>query len=125
MATPPAILIVEADALARLGLEYFLRREGFPAGSAGTLDEARKALAGVDVIFLELNLPDGSGADLLREIRAAAMPVRVAIMAAKPQSATTAETTGCDAYFEKPITRFKLDRMLAWVKALPPITPPP
>jgi DNA-binding response OmpR family regulator len=125
MAISPGILVVEPDPLARLGLEYFLAREGFPAHGAASLDEARKNMAGATVVFLELDLPDGNGADLFREIRAAALPIRVAIMSAKPPAATAAQTAGCDAYFEKPITRFKLDRMLAWLKALPPIAPSP
>ena len=37
---------------------------------AGSLAEARRVLAGVDVAVVDLDLPDGNGVDLVRELRA-------------------------------------------------------
>src|SRR6187399_2928156 len=48
-----------------------LERSGFTVESVGTLAAARESLArgGVRVILLDVRLPDGSGLDLLPEVR--------------------------------------------------------
>lgn len=63
----PRALIVDDDTGFCLGLADALRREGLSAVAAGTVDEARRALVddGFDVLFVDLNLPDGNGLDLL------------------------------------------------------------
>lgn len=60
-------LIVDDDANFRLGLADVLRLEGFVTITAATCQEARRKLARrpVDLIFVDVNLPDGSGLDLL------------------------------------------------------------
>ncbi len=48
-----------------MGLEQGLE----VVAQAGSLAEARKVLAGVDVAVVDLDLPDGNGVDLVRELR--------------------------------------------------------
>lgn len=60
-------LVIDDDPAFRLALADVLRVEGYTTLSASTCHEALGALASecVDVLFLDVNLPDGSGLDLL------------------------------------------------------------
>ena len=49
---------------------------------AGSLAEARDVLAGVDVAVVDLGLPDGSGLDLIGELRAASPESAVLVLTA-------------------------------------------
>ena len=72
------ILIVEDDAALGEGLRLTLER--YDCTVAPTLAAARQALAagGWGLMILDLNLPDGSGLDLLRAVRrAGALPVLI------------------------------------------------
>jgi DNA-binding NtrC family response regulator len=63
----PRALIVDDDPSFRLGLASVLRLEGFATVTAATRREALRALASetIDVVFVDVNLPDGSGLALL------------------------------------------------------------
>jgi DNA-binding NarL/FixJ family response regulator/anti-sigma regulatory factor (Ser/Thr protein kinase) len=65
------ILLVEDHASLRQAVADLLDREpGFAVvGQAGSLAEARTMLDGVDVAIVDLNLPDGYGGDLIKEMR--------------------------------------------------------
>jgi DNA-binding response OmpR family regulator len=83
------------------------------------IDEAKLALANVayELILLDLNLPDGRGLDLLRELRAAHNRVPVIITTAQDQIAVRIEglNSGADDYLVKP---FDLSEMSARVSAV-------
>ena len=66
----PYVLVVEDHQASRQGLAELVAQEGFQALSAGTLAEARKVLndAPVDVVVLDVDLPDGSGMELLGDL---------------------------------------------------------
>ena len=64
------VLVVEDDELMRLSLGDRLRLEGITARFASNLAEARRQIEGgdIDLVVTDIRLPDGSGADLFREI---------------------------------------------------------
>lgn len=67
------ILVVEDDRGLREGIELALRREDLTFTLCESIVKAKEALAGkamFDLILLDLNLPDGSGYDLLKEVKA-------------------------------------------------------
>jgi DNA-binding NarL/FixJ family response regulator len=66
------VLLVDDHASFREPLAFMMGREPdlTVAGQAGTLAEARGLLQGVDVAVIDLALPDGSGIELVRELRA-------------------------------------------------------
>lgn len=67
---PIRVAIVEDDELLREHLSDLVNTvDGFQlAGSAGTLAEGRRFVApGVDVLLIDLALPDGSGLDIIRD----------------------------------------------------------
>jgi two-component system response regulator RegX3 len=65
------ILVVEDEEAISEPLVESLRRDGFEAEVAGTVESAREALQGrpPDLVLLDVMLPDGDGRDLAREIR--------------------------------------------------------
>jgi len=67
--TECAVLLVEDEEVFRELIAKQLRAHGFPTVTAGTGGEAARALQDglrPGVVLLDLNLPDGSGWDLLR-----------------------------------------------------------
>lgn len=83
-----------ADGFARaLANDYDVR-------TAYTVEEARKSLTpSVDAVLLDRHLPDGSGDELLGEIRECEHDCRVAIVSASDPSLDL----DCDVYLTKPI----------------------
>lgn len=83
------------------------------------LDEARQSLATVpyDLVLLDLNLPDGRGLDVLRELRRGGSKVPVIILTALDQIASRIEglNSGADDYLVKP---FDLSELSARVAAV-------
>jgi DNA-binding NarL/FixJ family response regulator len=86
---------------------------------AGSLAEARDQAARfeVDVAILELGLPDGSGADLIPDLRRTSRDVRVIILSASLdlEGIEKARLAGADAILDK-LT--PLDEVLAKVRRL-------
>ena len=81
-----AILLVEDDQSLQASLRTFLEENGFETHTAGTRSEGQVLLRSLRpaVCLLDLNLPDGSGLDLLRLIVRENLPVRVIVMSALP-----------------------------------------
>ncbi|HWK27639.1 MAG TPA: response regulator transcription factor [Solirubrobacter sp.] len=67
------LLLVEDDPLARTFLADNLTADGYEMLVAGTLDDALRALEGgrPDLAIVDLRLPDGTGLELVRRVRAA------------------------------------------------------
>ncbi len=67
------VLLVDDHASFRQPLAFMLEREPeiTVVGQAGSLAEARAVLDGVDVAIVDLDLPDGSGVDLVAALRVA------------------------------------------------------
>jgi DNA-binding NarL/FixJ family response regulator len=66
------VLLVDDHASFRQPLAFMMEREpDFKVvAQAGSLAEARRVLQGVDVALVDLELPDGNGVDVVRELRA-------------------------------------------------------
>ena len=106
----PRALIVEDHGTTREVLRRLLRVCGYHAEAVGSIAEAEKHLGGTERLFLDLELTDGSGVDLLRRIRAEQLPIRVAITTGSSHAPLLAEVTALrpDAVFIKPIDFSKL-----------------
>lgn len=66
------VLLVEDDKTIVMGLEYSLRQEGYETIICYNAAEAQRAVdeACFDLALLDLSLPDGSGYDICRRIKA-------------------------------------------------------
>ena len=78
------VLLVDDHLAFRQPLAFLLGREPDLAvvGQAGSLAEARPLLAAADVALVDLGLPDGDGAGLIRELRAANPRARAVVLTA-------------------------------------------
>ncbi|MCC3299216.1 response regulator [Arthrobacter caoxuetaonis] len=107
-----AVLVVEDESVvAEAHAEYVRRTEGFAlAGTAHTAAQAMGFLtsprAGVDLVLLDMNLPDLHGLDLLRRIRGAGIPADVIAITAVRDLAVVrgAMSAGIVQYLIKPFT---------------------
>ena len=81
------VLLVDDHAAFREPLAFMFDREAEfeVAAQAGTLAEARRVLEGVDLAVVDLNLPDGDGTDLIRDLRAANPRVGVLVLTASAE----------------------------------------
>ncbi|WP_462378322.1 response regulator, partial [Emergencia timonensis] len=78
------ILIAEDDRQLNEGIKLSLREEGRNFLQSYTLTEARTAVeeANPDLLILDVNFPDGSGLDLLREIKSAGRRTKIILLTA-------------------------------------------
>ncbi len=87
------ILVVDDDPNLRRTLQHLLTLHGAPPTLAGSVREAEVFLreGAFDLAFLDVILPDGSGADVFRAIRAADPGTLVVLMTGFPDHAAVAE----------------------------------
>jgi DNA-binding NtrC family response regulator len=111
----PSILIVDDEVNFRESLVMALEGEYF-VETAGSMEEAIHVLksADPDVVLLDISLPDGSGIDLIPELRASRTPPVVAVMTAYAtvENAVKALKEGAADYVVKPFEIEKLKREL-------------
>ncbi|HXX48034.1 MAG TPA: sigma-54 dependent transcriptional regulator [Myxococcota bacterium] len=113
--TLPIALVVEDDPDFAAALEGLVKLEGFEARSAGSLDAARKLLQEqrVDVVLVDLELPDGRGTELVGDDDAASAEFVVVTGHATVDSAVNALRGGALDYLTKPVDRSRLRAALA------------
>jgi DNA-binding response OmpR family regulator len=101
------ILIVEDEPVIAEVVDFALARAGFATACAETLTAARSALAGagVDLVILDLGLPDGDGLELCRELeRASTIPVVVLTCRDEELDRVLGLESGADDYVVKPFS---------------------
>lgn len=102
------ILIVEDDKSLNHGLCKALKNENRQTISCGTLQNAREQLACQlpDLLLLDLNLPDGNGLDLLRQIRQEKIHFPVILLTANDtdDDVVNGLEQGADDYITKPFS---------------------
>lgn len=100
------ILIVEDDETLNSGIAYALSKEGFQTVCAYTLKEAAEKLdRQMDLILLDINLPDGDGRDFLKK-ELSEQPVPVLLLTARDSEEDMIKgfSSGCDDYITKPFS---------------------
>jgi two-component system catabolic regulation response regulator CreB len=124
------VLVVDDEPHIGLLLRPHLEQLGFRVSLARTLADARAALAlpsaAVDLLLLDLHLPDGSGLDLLRELRAAPehRTLPVLVLTGEGEERVLRAVRGLDAaLLTKPFSPSKLMARIAALVGDPP--PPP
>ena len=114
------ILLVEDDFALSMGISYSLKSEGYELREAGTLAAARKVFEEegweLDLILLDVMLPDGTGFDFCEEIRKKGSQVPVIFLTAVSDEINIVKglDMGADDYITKP---FRVKELEARIKA--------
>jgi two-component system phosphate regulon response regulator OmpR len=101
----PHLLVVDDDTRIRTLLRQFLLENGFRVTVAGTAEEARRHLAGLDfdLIVLDVMMPGETGIDLTRSLRESkTVPILMLTALSETDSRITGLEAGADDYLSKP-----------------------
>lgn len=103
----PALLLVEDEQAIADTLIFALSHAGVDVMHAGTLAAARAhwATRQVDIVLLDLGLPDGSGLDFCRELRKAGeVPILILSARSEEVDRIVGLELGADDYVSKPFS---------------------
>lgn len=112
------ILLVEDDAVLRGGLTELFTREGYGVMAAACAKDARERLnSEVDLIVLDVGLPDGDGISLCRQWRGAGVTVPILFLTARDEEFDVVRglDAGGNDYVAKP---FRMMELLSRIRAL-------
>ncbi len=113
------ILIVEDERIIRELLSDNLEFEGFATVPTSCLSDAENSLKSDkhDMVLLDLNLPDGNGADRLKQWRqnGFSLPVIICTVRDREIDIIKALDAGADDYVNKP---FRIRELIARIKAV-------
>lgn len=107
------ILMVEDDFALAMGTEYALTSEGYEVVSANTLEDARRLYDdSIDLVLLDVMLPDGNGLTLCKELREAGSLVPIIFLTAVSEEVNIVQglEIGADDYVTKP---YRVKELLA------------
>jgi DNA-binding response OmpR family regulator len=109
------ILIVEDNRAARRALAALLTKLGLVAVEAGTVAQGTELLARtIDVICLDLVLPDGNGLEILQQVRREGLDAKVAVISGADDAEMIQAVMALkpDAIFGKPL---EVEDFLNWL----------
>ena len=119
MTAAPLILIVDDDLEIRRLLGKFVEEQGFRVLTAGGRRDMERALGAhaVDLIVLDVLLPDGSGLDICRDLRARGLRIPVILLTALKEDVDRiiGLELGADDYLGKP---FNPRELVARIRAV-------
>ena len=101
------ILLVEDEENVNRGIEFTLTKEGYLVEIAGTIRETEEMLKRMrpQMMICDVNLPDGSGLDLIREIRKTSMVHIICLTALDTEiDQVMGYEAGADDYITKPFS---------------------
>lgn len=95
-----ALLLVDDHASSRqpLALLLHLTLDYDEIRQAGTIEEAKALMAGVDLAIIDLGLPDGDGATLIRSLRHAAPAARILVLTSSSDRLDAARAIAAGAH---------------------------
>ena len=112
------ILVVEDDRTIALGLEYSLKQEGYAVTIAHTVQETMEYLKTeqYDLYLLDLGLPDGSGYEICKKIKAQGeIPVIFLTACDDEVNVVMGLDMGADDYITKP---FRIRELLSRIRSV-------
>jgi len=112
------LLFVEDDEALSLGIEFTLQEEGYEVLRAATLEMGKNIFENedLDLIILDINLPDGSGYSLCKYIRTKSdVPIMFLTALDEEVNIVLGLELGGDDYITKP---FGVKEFLSRIKAL-------
>ncbi len=116
---PMKLLLIEDEPALLAAMLHYLEQEGYAVSTASTLGEAlvRTADYAYDCIVVDIGLPDGTGLDLIRQVKAADSQAGIIIVSAKDSldDKLAGLDLGSDDYLTKP---FHLPELSARIKSV-------
>ena len=112
------LLLVEDDLSLIDGLSFSLKKQGFEVTVARTIAEAKESFSrnSIDIVLLDLMLPDGSGFELCKVIRQiSSVPIIFLTAADEEVNVVMGLDLGGDDYVAKP---FKLNELISRIQAV-------
>jgi len=112
------VLIADDEAAVRDALARVLAHEGYEVEAAARGDEALElALAGVDLVVLDVLMPEPDGLEVCRILRRRGVETPILMLTARGETSDRVAglDAGADDYLAKP---FELDELLARIRAL-------
>lgn len=112
------ILLVEDDTALRGALEELLCREGYDVIKSSNVSSARSAMnPEVDLVMLDVGLPDGDGVSLCRQWRDEGVQTPILFLTAKDDELDVVRglDAGGNDYVTKP---FRMQELLSRIRAL-------
>ena len=112
------ILLVEDDAVLRGGLTELFTREGYSVISAASAKDAREKLdSNVNLVVLDVGLPDGDGVSLCQQWRNQGVTTPILFLTAKDEEFDVVRglDAGGNDYVTKP---FRMMELLSRIRAL-------
>lgn len=110
------ILVIDDEPEIRSLLSRFLARKGFSVIAAGTLLEGRKLFIKLkpELVFLDVNLPDGNGLNELKYINSGQFQSKVIMMSAFDHNEVKMEAIhyGALDFLSKPFNIARLDQVV-------------
>lgn len=101
------ILIIEDDRILNRGITFALKKEGYEVVSAYNKEEGKQLILNnkIDFLLLDINLPDGNGLDLCKEIRSKVVcPIVFFTANDTEEDMVKGFESGCDDYISKPFS---------------------
>lgn len=112
------ILLVEDDKALAMGIEFSLKEKGYKVYSSTTISESKEIYEKekIDLILLDINLPDGSGYDLCKYIRKISdVPIIFLTALDEEVNIVLGLDIGGDDYITKP---FRVGELNSRIKAI-------
>lgn len=112
------IMLVEDDQALRDALEELLYREGYAVVKTSNVHGARDRMDGcIDLVLLDVGLPDGDGVSLCRQWRSEGIQVPILFLTAKDEELDVVRglDAGGNDYVTKP---FRMRELLSRIRAL-------
>nr|WP_317283947.1 response regulator transcription factor [uncultured Sellimonas sp.] len=101
------ILLLEDEESVNRGIEFTLKKEGYEIYSVSTIQEARQIFEEkeLDLMICDVNLPDGSSLDFIREVRKTSMVHIICLTAMDTEmDQVMGYESGADDYITKPFS---------------------
>ena len=112
------ILLVEDDGALRSALEELLCREGYDVVKTSSVHSAHSTMsADIDLVMLDVGLPDGDGINLCRRWRSEGIQTPILFLTAKDEELDVVRglDAGGNDYVTKP---FRMQELLSRIRAL-------
>lgn len=112
------ILLVEDDSALRSALEELLSREGYEVVKSFNVHTAKAGMsADIDLVMLDVGLPDGDGVSLCKQWRSEGLQMPILFLTAKDDELDVVRglDAGGNDYVTKP---FRMQELLSRIRAL-------